>query len=55
MKQGFVKKSNSDYVNLLVFPELSITGYTCQDLFQQRSLEENSIKALERICVGKES
>lgn len=45
-----VKKSNSDYVNLLVFPELSITGYTCQDLFQQRGLEENSIKALERIC-----
>lgn len=30
-----MKKSSSENVDITVFPELSITGYTCQDLFFQ--------------------
>lgn len=33
-------------VSLLVFPELSVTGYTCQDLFRQQLLVENAETAL---------
>ncbi len=35
--------------DLLVLPELSITGYTCGDLFFQKSLINNSIKELLRV------
>jgi NAD+ synthase (glutamine-hydrolysing) len=31
---------------LLVFPELSITGYTCGDLFEQRILQTKALEAL---------
>lgn len=33
---------------IVVFPELSLTGYTCQDLFWQSSLLENTNLALNR-------
>ena len=33
-------------VKVLVFPELCITGYTCQDLFLQDALIDNAMKAL---------
>ena len=36
-------------VSLLVFPELSVTGYTCGDLFASRRLSDAAIEALERI------
>lgn len=36
-------------VNILVFPELCVTGYTCHDLFYQKTLLDGAIKALERI------
>ena len=32
---------------ILVFPELCITGYTCQDLFWQEQLLEEARKGLE--------
>ena len=35
---------------VVVFPELSITAYTCGDLFLQRSLQQNALAALERIA-----
>ncbi|MDE7154528.1 MAG: NAD(+) synthase [Muribaculaceae bacterium] len=35
---------------LIVFPELSVTGYTCGDLFHNRMLLEASKKALSRIA-----
>ncbi|MDE6297108.1 MAG: NAD(+) synthase [Muribaculaceae bacterium] len=38
-----VEKKN---VNILLFPELSITGYTCADLFFQSNLLENTLGAL---------
>lgn len=34
---------------LYVFPELSLTGYTCQDLFYQPTLLEGALKALETL------
>ncbi|MBQ7424316.1 MAG: NAD(+) synthase [Prevotella sp.] len=33
-------------VEIIVFPELCITGYTCQDLFRQQTLLEESEKAI---------
>ena len=44
-----VKKAHESQVNVIVFPELSITGYTCADLFFQGSLiqgAENSLNLL---------
>jgi NAD+ synthase (glutamine-hydrolysing) len=35
---------------LIVFPELSITSYTCSDLFLQRRLLDKSQEALENLC-----
>ena len=37
-------------VDLLVFPELCITGYTCGDLFFQSTLQKAAVKALEEIA-----
>ena len=31
-----MEKSSKENVDITVFPELSITGYTCQDLFFQK-------------------
>lgn len=35
-------------VKILAFPELSLTGYTCGDLFLQEPLLEGALRALER-------
>ena len=40
------KADMEDGVKVMVFPELSITGYTCADLFHQRNLLTESIAAL---------
>ncbi len=44
-----IKKAYQKKVKLLVFPELCITGYTCNDLFLQDALEIAAINSLERI------
>ena len=36
-------------VDLLVFPELAVTGYTCGDLFFQTTLQDAALTALEEI------
>lgn len=36
-------------VSILVFPELSLTGYTCADLFQQSTLQRGALAALEQV------
>lgn len=38
--------------SVVVFPELSVTGYTCEDLFAQQVLIEGAEKAVEKICSG---
>lgn len=37
-------------VKLLVFPELCVTGYTCADLFLQKSLTDSAAESLLRIA-----
>ena len=39
-------------VELAVFPELSITGYSCGELFYQETLQRSAIEALEQIAEG---
>ena len=43
---GLMKEADKEGVKVLVFPELSITGYTCGDLFFQSSLLSSSQDAL---------
>ncbi len=44
-----IKKLAKEGVQLVTFPELSLTGYTCGDLFNQDFLVEKSIEGLETI------
>ena len=44
--QNAAKKGTS----LIVFPELSITGYTCGDLFFQQTLQKAAENQLKEIC-----
>jgi NAD+ synthase (glutamine-hydrolysing) len=44
-----INKAKSEGVQLLAFPELSITGYTIQDLVQQHALLSRVERALDRI------
>ena len=41
-----MEKSSSHNVDITVFPELSITGYTCQDLFFQKELLDKTYSSL---------
>lgn len=43
------KKAAFDDVKIIVFPELSITSYTCSDLFQTSTLLDTAKKELKRI------
>ena len=42
-------------INLIVFPELCITGYTCSDLFLQKTLIDSAENELENICKSTKS
>lgn len=37
-----IHKMSKEHAKIMVFPELCITGYTCQDLFLQRSLTDGA-------------
>src|SRR5579872_3996309 len=43
-----MRQGEGDGVNVLVFPELSLTGYTCADLFHQPVLQRGALAALDR-------
>ena len=45
-----INNSAKEGINLLVLPELCITGYTCSDLFLQQQLLQSAEKELEKIC-----
>jgi NAD+ synthase (glutamine-hydrolysing) len=45
-----IKRANVSSVELLVFPELCISGYTCGELFLSDVLKESVYKALDLIC-----
>ncbi len=46
---AMLRAADEKQVDLLVFPELSLTGYTCQDLFFQSALYDGVMEGLERI------
>jgi NAD+ synthase (glutamine-hydrolysing) len=46
---GLMARAEAERVAVLVFPELSITGYTCADLFQQVALQRGALDALARV------
>ena len=45
----YLRKADGQNVDLLVFPEMSLTGYTCQDLFFQDTLNEGVWAGLREI------
>ena len=45
----YMEKAEAVGCDLLVFPELSLTGYTCADLFQQESLLAGAGEALKNV------
>ncbi len=45
-------RASTEGVQLLVTPELGVTGYTCGDLFGQQTLLAEARAALETICAG---
>ena len=44
-----IKEAENNNIQIVAFPELCITGYTCQDLFNQDILLEKSEEAIEQI------
>lgn len=45
-----VTEAIEEGVEIICFPELSITGYTCADLFFTQQLQRNAMTALEDVC-----
>lgn len=44
--EGLMRKASEKGVQIIAFPELSVTAYTCMDLFAQQLLIEKAEKAL---------
>ena len=45
-----ITEAQEEGVKVVCFPELSITGYTCADLFFTQQLQKDALAALEDIC-----
>lgn len=45
--KDIILQADEQKVQILAFPELSITGYTCQDLFFQKTLQQQALSALQ--------
>ena len=45
-----IREMEKEHVKLMVFPEFSITGYTCHDLFLQRCLLDSAWEELLHIA-----
>lgn len=46
---NLILKASHDDVDIIVFPELSVTGYSCGDLFNQQSLRTVANNAMEEL------
>lgn len=46
---SLLKKGAAEGAEIIVFPELGITGYTCADLFYQQNLLDAAIAGIEKI------
>jgi NAD+ synthase (glutamine-hydrolysing) len=44
-----MRQAEGNGVHVVVFPELSLTGYTCADLFHQPVLQSAAVEALNRV------
>lgn len=47
---ALLQQAESEGVAVLVFPELSLTGYTCADLFHQVTLQRGALEALSQVA-----
>lgn len=47
---ALVQRADGEGVHVLVLPECALTGYSVNDLFQQRTLLEAALAELEHIC-----
>ena len=45
-----ISLADMENINLLVFPELCLTGYTCGDLFYSDTLQTGALDALKELC-----
>jgi NAD+ synthase (glutamine-hydrolysing) len=45
-----ISAAQQEGVEVVCFPELSITGYTCADLFFTQQLQKDALSALESVC-----
>jgi NAD+ synthase (glutamine-hydrolysing) len=45
-------RAADESVDVVVFPEMGLTGYTCNDLFFQRTLQEGAVDALETVAAA---
>jgi len=43
-------RAAAESVDVIVFPEMGLTGYTCGDLFFQRTLQDGALNALKEIA-----
>ena len=50
-----IEKANENKVQILVFPELFLSGYTCGDLFLQTALQDACKSALTAVCRATEN
>ena len=48
--EQLILQAETQGVEIVVFPELSITGYTCQDLFRQSQLLSSSVSFYQTHC-----
>ncbi|MDO4815706.1 MAG: nitrilase-related carbon-nitrogen hydrolase, partial [Bacillota bacterium] len=49
-----IKAANDKGVKLIVFPELTLTGCSCYDLFQHRTILKGAEKALDKVVAATE-
>lgn len=45
-----ISEAVRESVQVICFPELSVTGYTCGDLFFTQQLQQDALRCLEEIC-----
>jgi len=51
----FVEEADKEHTDIIVFPELSMTGYTCGDLFYQETLHNAVEEGLKQILCCSQS
>jgi NAD+ synthase (glutamine-hydrolysing) len=49
---ALLARAEAERVSVVVFPELSLTAYTCADLFHQLALQKGALRALARVVAA---